>query len=283
VSTKYGDVYAGDGVTNPGGTLSPSQYNATFLLLGSGGSGSMVNFNSELLGEGNFTATDLDALSLPDSTNDYKSSFGGFDFDKLQTIVSGSENVYGDEVVTLPSFASLSGNESLDGKVIVIDDGVSTSYTLSDAVTFMNGTASGQDGSGLIIVDGDLQIDSNLYYNNTALTDLKNLSSVAWIVKGNLTIGESVNQVVGSFFVIGDDSIGDGLHDGAVTTQSSNASQLVVYGLMMGRSFDFQRTYEGVYGQDEPAELIYYDGRILSNTPPGLRDFASVLPIISSE
>lgn len=283
LSTDRGDVYSRDGISNPPGTLSPSQYNATFLLLGSGGTGSIVNFDSELLGEGNFTAENLPDFELPDSTNDYTNDFGGFDFDKLETVVSGSENVYGDEIVTLPSFATLSGDESLDGKVIIIDGGSTTQYTISDAITFMNGTAAGEDGSGVIIVEGDLLIDSNLYYNNTALTDLKNLASVAWIVKGDLTIGENVNQIVGSFFVIGDDSIGDGLNDGTVTTEATNASQLIVYGLMMGRSFTFQRTYEGVYGQDEPAELIYYDGRIISNPPPGLRDFSSVLPIISSE
>jgi len=283
LSTQQGDVYSRDGLSNPSGVLSPSQYNATFLLLGSGGSGSVVNFNSELLGEGNFTAVDLPAQSLPDSTNDFTSELGSIDLTKLTTVVTGSQNVYGDEVVTLPSFASLSGNESLDGKVIVIDDGVSTSYTLADAITFMNGTAIGEDGSGTIVVNGDLRIDSDVYYNNTALTDLKNMASVAWIVRGNLTIGQNVQQVVGSFFVLGDDAIGDGVSDGAVTTEATNAAQLVVYGLMMARSFDFQRSYQGVYGQDEPAELLYYDGRILSNTPPGLRDFTTVLPIIASE
>ncbi len=282
LSTERGNVYSGGGITNPSGTLSPSQYNATFILLSSGGTGSIVNFNSELLGEGNITQEDASTMYLPDSTHDYENQLGSLEIDKLTTVVSGSENIYGDEVVALTSFATLSGDEALDGKVILVDDGSSTEYTISDAITFINGTSLGADGSGLIIVDGNLRIDANLYYNNTALTDIKNLASVAWIVRGNLTIGENVSQAVGSFFVIGDVT-NDGTNDGVITTEATSASQLVIYGLLMGRSFNFERTYEGVFGNDEPAELIYYDGRILSNTPPGLRDFASVLPIISSE
>jgi hypothetical protein len=283
VSTFQGDVFLNDGISNPPGTLSPSQYNATFLLLSAGGAGSIVNFNSEHLDGWTFTSEDADALEIPDSTNNYSSELGSLELDKLKTIVSGSENVYGDEVVTFPSFATLSGDESLDGKVIVIDDGVSTSYTISDAITFLNGTALGEDGSGVIIVEGDLRIDANTFYNNTALSDIKNLASVAWIVRGDLTFGENVSRASGSFFVIGDEAIGDNLSDGMITTLPADSSIFVTYGLMMARGFSFQRTYQGVFGIDEPAEAIYYDGRILSNTPPGLRDFASVLPIISSE
>jgi hypothetical protein len=281
-------VYSHYGISNPAGTLSPTQYNATYLILTSDAS-SIANFNSQLLGSGTFTDTNWTALNLPDSTNGYVGSLGKLDLTKLTTVTSGSANVYGNTITSLTDASTLTGNKFLDGKVYVVGASCcSGSYTINDSLTFTNGTAlpstgSSFDGSGVIVVNGDLTINANTYYNNTALLDVKNLASVAWIVRGDLTIGENVSQAVGSFFVIGDTSIGDGLHDGTITTLPTSAQQLNVYGLMMARSFTFQRTYQGTSGSDEPSELIYYDGRILANTPAGLRDYASVLPIVSQQ
>jgi hypothetical protein len=288
LSTDRGDVYVQGGISNPPGTLSPTQYNATFLILSSGDSGSVVNFSSELLGQNDFIDENAPDLTLPDATTDFRSELGRLDFDKLTTVVSGSENVYGDSVQTVTSLAGLSGTEFLDGKVIVVDNGLgccSQTHTLTNSVTFTNGTAvstsgSNFDGSGTIIVNGDLEITANTFYNNTALLDLENLASVAWIVRGDLTISENVSNLVGTFLVLGDDAIGDGVNDGTITTESTNAAQLVIYGLLMARAYDLQRTYEGVPGVDEPAELVYYDGRVIANPPPGLRDFTSTLPLI---
>ena len=132
------------------------------------------------------------------------------------------------------------------------------------------------------MVNGDLVIDSNVYYNATQVFDVKNIASVAWIVRGDLIISPQVSTLSGAFFVIGDDTL-DGSYDGAVVTQPVTATQLVVYGLMMARSFDLQRNYQGVFGNDEPSELFYYDGRAVLNIPPGLRDFTTTLPLITAD
>ncbi len=294
-STERGDVYVEGGVANPvsSGTLSPTQYNATFMVLSSGGTGSVVNFDSELLGENNFIDEEYllsDPLNLPDESTGYFSQLGRIDFDKLTDVGSGTTNVYGDTVTRLTSLSSFSGNTFLDGGVYIIDDGSgpNQSHSLSSVVTWTNGTAapstgSNFDGAGVIIVEGDLTLDANTFYNNTALVDLQNLASVAWIVRGDLTITGNVSSVVGSFFVIGDESIGDGLSDGNIKTEFSNSSQLVIYGLMMGRSYEFLREYEGPPGSDEPAELIYYDGRIIANPPAGVQEYASLLPFPANE
>lgn len=288
ISTEQGNVYGQSGISNPGGTLSPSQYNATYLLLSSNSS-AIANFNSELLGDGNFTATDWGEINLPDETNNYTSELGSLDLTKLTTVYAAGRNVYNNTVNTLSDMSSFAGDEFLDGEVYVIGATCCTgSYTINDTVTFTNGTAlpstgSNFDGSGVIVVNGDLTINANLYYNNTALLDIQNLASVAWIVRGDLTIGENVAQLVGSFFVLGDTAIGDGLHDGTFTTLETNAQQLSVYGMVMARAFSLNRSYGGTSGSDEPAEVFYYDGRILAHTPPGLREYASLLPLISSE
>ncbi|PIW36981.1 MAG: hypothetical protein COW24_02510 [Candidatus Kerfeldbacteria bacterium CG15_BIG_FIL_POST_REV_8_21_14_020_45_12] len=292
LSTERGDVYVQGGITNPVGssTLSPTQFNGTFMILSSGGVGSVVNFNSELLGDNNFVDENYlssDPLKLPDASTDYYSQLGRIDFDALTTVVSGSENIYGNSVTSASSLSAITSSSFLDGQVFVVDDGTGAgqSHNLTTAVTWTNGTAapstgSNFDGSGVIIVEGDLVIDANTFYNNTALVDLKNLASVAWIVKGDLIISGNVSSVVGSYFVLGDDFIGDGVSDGVVRTEPSSSSQLVVYGMMMARGFEFLRTYQGPPGSDEPAELIYYDGRILANPPAGLREYASLLPHI---
>lgn len=287
VSTERGDVYVGGGISNPAGVLDPPQFNATYLITSSGGAGSIVNFSSELLGEGNFIDENSDQITLPDADSEFRSELGRLDIDKLTTLVGGGPtNVYGNPVFTVPAVDFLPSLLLMNGIVVVVDDGSATQdHQVQDAVTFANGTnlptaGFDYDGSGTFIVNGDLTINANMFYEESALLHLDNLASVAWIVRGDLIIGENVTNLVGSFFVIGDDVIGDGISDGKITTLAASAQQLQVYGLMMARSFDFQRSYEGVPGQDEPAELIYYDGRVIANTPPGLEDYASVLPVV---
>ncbi len=287
VSTERGNVYVAGGIKNPAGPLSPSQYNATFMILSSNNN-SIVNFSSELLGEGNFTQEDYETLNLPSADNAFASTLGALKLDPLTTMVDGARNVYENEVVPLSSLASFTGDFFLDGAVYVIDNGLSghQTYTLSNPVTFINGTSAlptgPYDGSGVIVVNGDLVIDSNVYYNATQLFDVKNLASVAWVVRGDLIVSPQVSTLSGAFFVIGDDTL-DGSNDGAVVTQPATATQLVLYGLVMARSFDLQRNYEGVFGSDEPSELFYYDGRAVLNTPPGLRDFTTTLPLITAD
>lgn len=287
VSTERGNVYVRGGIENPTGTLSPSQYNATFMILSSTNN-TIVNFNSELLGEGTFTEEDYNQMNLPSADNAFSSTLGTLKLDHLTTAVDGVRNIYGNEVVALSSLASMSGDFFLDGGVYTVDNGLSghQTYALSNAVTFTNGTSAlttgPYDGSGVIVVNGDLVIDANVFYNATQVFDVKNLASVAWIVRGDLIVSPNVSTLSGAFFVIGDDTL-DGAHDGAVVTQPAIATQLVVIGLMMARSFDLQRNYEGVFGSDEPSELFYYDGRAVLNTPPGLRDFTTTLPLITAD
>lgn len=284
ISTDRGDVYVQGGISNPSGPLSPAQFNATFLLLADG---AITNFTSEQLGAGTFTDNTFGTITLPDATNNFTTELGSIPLGALTAVVSGGENAYGDTVTTMADFSSYTGDQFLDGGVYHVTGGTPP-YTVSDSITFTNGvalptTGNNVDGSGTIVVDGDLHIDANLFYNNTALLHLDNLASVSWIVRGDLTIGENVSQLVGSFFVLGDNTIGDGISDGGIITEPASAFQLTVYGLWMARSYKLQRSYEGQLDIDEPAELIYYDGRVIANTPPGLESLASTLPTLSAQ
>lgn len=284
LATEQGDVYARGGIENPYG-LSGSDPHATFLLFGSSGAESFVNFETALGSAGTLGAyTEYD---LPDVTVGYKNDLGRIDFEKLTTItnVATDQNVYGDTVVDmeLADFSTISGNYFLDGQVIVAQESGVDEFVLDNAVTFLNGTAvadsgANYDGSGTIIVNGDLRINANMFYQDSALVDRRNLASVAWIVRGDVIVGENVSNLVGAFFVLGDEIIGDGSSDGTVFTLPASDSQLTVYGMMMARGFDLQRSYKGQFGVDEPAELFYYDGRVLVNTPPGVKDYTATLP-----
>lgn len=286
-STAQGDVYASQGISNPSGTLSPAQYNATFLLVGNA-EGGFSAFTSEEQGE-TFTDDTYIPYYAPTAENNYQSALGSIDFEKLTTVLDGTNvNVYGDIVeryTTVSQWLAAEGSDDifLDGRIIVITGapGPLSSHVLPNSLTFRNGTSSqprsgAYDGSGTILVQGNLTIQNNVFYNKTALTHTRNLASVAWIVQGDLTITAQVSNLVGAFFVLGNNEGSAG----RMITQPASFSQLVVYGLAMAKGFTFQRNYQGLYGEDEPAELIYYDGRIVTNTPPGLRDVSSTLPFI---
>lgn len=272
LSTEQGDVYAYGGVENP--ALTPSQYGSTYLILTDG-------TLSEFTSESGYEYTDFGEVTLPDAAEGYRNAIGRFELDKLTTTVDGNENVYGDEVDTSVVASDFNGDFFLDGRVIYIN----TDVTVSNSTTFTNGTSSSPsstsyNGSGVVVVNGNLTLDASTYYGHTELFDIKNLASVAWIVLGDLTVSADVSNLVGSYFVLGDVT---GTYPGTFTTEPASNSQLVMYGLVMARSFDLQRTYFGLYGTDEPAELIYYDGRIIANTPPGLKDFTSTLPQFSGD
>lgn len=276
VSTESGDVFIGGDISNSSRSISPTQYQSTYLILADG---TITNFDSS--SGSSYEDNAYGPIEIPDGDNSYTSTIGEIDLEKITTIVSGTENVYGDTVVTTTSVPT--GATILDGEVLLIDDGSGNpaiqSYTLSDSLTISNGTSptpgTNFDGSGTIIINGDLTIDGNIFYGDTALSDIRNLASVAWIIRGDLTITGDVGHVAGNFFVIGDGTVGS---TGTITTEAAERVQLVVYGLMMAHDYNFQRTYEGTATLDEASELIIYDGRIITNTPPGLQDMVSVLP-----
>lgn len=125
---------------------------------------------------------------------------------------------------------------------------------------------------GTIIVDGDLRIRGNVYYDpnfNCASVPVgvdcrRALPTVGFVVRGGLNIDSDVTHIVGNFYVLGMVNTGD------------SDERLMVEGLMVAPLFNFQRGY---VENNDSAEWIRYDGRALVNPPPGFLDPAALLPL----
>lgn len=123
---------------------------------------------------------------------------------------------------------------------------------------------------GTIVVDGDLRIRGNVYYDpnfNCASVPVgvdcrRALPTVGFVVRGDLNIDSDVAHIVGNFYVLG--TVNTGVSD----------ERLMVEGLMVASLFNFQRDY---VENNDSAEWIRYDGRALVNPPPGFLDPAALL------
>jgi hypothetical protein len=91
------------------------------------------------------------------------------------------------------------------------------------------------------------------------------------VVKGNLTINNDVNKVVGGFYVTGTTNTVSDIN-------SNNTTPLVFKGLMISKNFSFGRKSAGTIENPTPSELMIYDGRIQTNAMLGMTDFSSALP-----
>lgn len=147
-------------------------------------------------------------------------------------------------------------------------------------------------GVGTVIVKGNLTVKGQMKYAKSGI------NSLGVIVLGKLTIepaaGIERQDIVGSYYVL-DSRVSNGLlqpsptaadcprYDGdigeaGVIDTVNNPQQLAVDGLMVARQFKLQRTYtkpsaRGGDAANAAAEYVYYDGRVVAATPPGLSTF----------
>lgn len=167
------------------------------------------------------------------------------------------------------------------GRVTSTDDLGPSNIDLGGKVYFKSGAytldthqiiVGEKNGSGLIVVDGNLIVNGDITYGSGAtLTEDRQLPSLGVLVTGDMTIDAKVSQLHGTFYVLG-----------KVTVQTSGTAsldqQLHVYGAMVAHEFDFQRQFLGTLDQPEAAEVIQYDGRLTANPPPGFQDLSKALP-----
>src|SRR3989344_5263816 len=275
LQTKYSDIY---GRRDISGVAPPPGYNATFRILAGG---SATNFSSAR-GLDFWVDPNFGPINFPTPETRYANVLGKLDIDSLLCDFGGAgtcKNQGGKTVVDLTAPGQdLSGNENLGGKIYYSNGDLTT----NNPIQFLNGQ-NFADGSGTIIVNGNLTINADITYDaaSGSFTKFRNLASAAWIVKGDLRIDGGVKKLAGNFIVLG-----NGLSSceppvagcGQIFSCFSGvcSDQLAVSGLMMARRFNFERQY---LDQLEGSELIIYDGRLLANTPPGLGDFAQALPI----
>lgn len=306
LQTRLGDIYATGKIGDESVSLPPggNSCNSTFLIT----SASTITGFCSASGEnivspsGALVPTkqpDSTRIPFPTAENTYQNILGRFDLVGIEKVVKtiGTQkyNKYGSEVAPLPSTADLSTDwqtamvsngtplgKTLGGKVYVVGDGTS-SYNLDTDMNFNNGNA-GVSGAGILIVNGNLTILSDMSYpadnasgNVTILdsstpprVDLRRLASLMIVVKGDLTIENTVQNIVGAYYVTGNVN--------TATDIGTNQYPLTVHGLMIAKQFNFLRKFAGTIENPLPSELIIYDGRLQSNPLQGMIDFASALP-----
>ncbi|MFH2136413.1 MAG: hypothetical protein ABII19_02160, partial [Patescibacteria group bacterium] len=231
-----------------------NKYNATYCI---SSTGAILNFRS---GEG-CVRTPFESFDFPKSGNLYTNVFGKID---LAGILAGKYGL----VKNIAGGADIP--DLLAGKIYYKNGDLTIG-----AKTFNNGSGR-QDGSGLIVVRGNLTITGDIAYQAGAVTNLKNLASVGWLVlddgsgtKGKVIINPSVEKMVGAFYA--EDEISTGTTNNRRTDQS-----LTVRGLMLAHKFNFERLWQSA---ERGSEQVIYDGRVLANTPPGMADLMRALPV----
>lgn len=255
LETLYGEIYSKNYVRSPSAFVPLlGKYNATFCIEPAG---TITHFTSEssCLIEG------FEIINYPKTINRYTNVLGKIDLDG---ILSGQ---YG----TVKEITDESEIESMLGGKIYYHEGDLT----VGVKEFLNGVGK-QNGAGLILVKGNLNIVGNISYQSGNVSNLKNLSSIGWMVlddgtgtKGNINIDKSVEEIVGAFYAEGTVSTG-------TTGDSKTEVPLTVKGLMLARMFKFERMWASAI---RGSEQVIYDGRVLANTPPGMTDIVKALPV----
>ncbi len=169
-----------------------------------------------------------------------------------------------------------------------------------------NGTTTGGKNTAqrtTVVVDGNLNIQYNIIAADRAKDDdlisaipaivaadsIRDLPTIAFVVKGNVIIDPKVNKLTGAFIVTSTDtnqqpSVSGGIfstgndNDPAFCTGADKqCNPLKITGLLFARLFEFQRI--GSLDQaDKPAEQVIADERLFLNPPPGLEDVTKALP-----
>ena len=265
VETVGGDIYAQEGLGSLQQGITPEdKFNATYMLQSDG---SIVHFSSlcedsDVCSDSGWVSDRIGALNLPDQESNYQSELGPLD---IKGLLAGQ---YG-EVMNISNSSQVP--YLLGGKVYYAKDDLVLYYKY-----YKNGIGD-KSGAGTIVVRGDLHIKSNQYYQSSAMAELKNLASVGYIVLkkadgtgGNIYIDSNVKKMVGNYFTEGE------IYTGS-KGESAQDWPLKVQGLMVAKKFNFERRHSNLQSQ-APAEKVIYQGRVISNPPPGFTQIAKALP-----
>lgn len=294
-SVERGSIYSGSHIF---GRYAPPQgrYNASYLIEAGG---TITNFVSEItLGEqdqqGEIGNRPWTINFLKPLGTHYANALGFVDYlGLIYTFDAGPpiKNKYGSEIVQFdptdpgePNDSLISilnddpGDPPLGGQIFYASSTgqASTNLILPAGTPLKVKIGSGADrGSGIIIVDGNLEINSNITYETGAVSNLLDIPSLVWIVRGDVTIDPSVTKISGTFIVLGNGGAGSGQF-----SSGDGNTQLEIMGNVLARRFNLERTWYDTASL-EPAELFINDGRLQANPPPGLTDFSRAVPRFS--
>ena len=273
----YGDLYSKGSITTPSPfTSNFKQVNATYCIDSGLGAGGITHFTNDptKCASGSLNVN----ISLPKKGTNYSNVLGRIKLNGYSATLVPDQTVLGTGK-KYPNWQQISNLDTLPAILggNVYDTVTGGNWTIS-AKTLTNAGVGG-NGSGLLIVRGNLTITGNITYAAGFISDLKRLASLGILVlddgaghPGNITISPSVSNISASIYAEGEVSTGS---TGDPTTDIG----LVINGVVVAKQFNFQRVYPG--GVGKPAEQILNDGRIIVNTPPGMNDFIASLPSVS--
>ncbi len=226
IQTQYGDIYGGNDVSLAPPPAGSNQYTGTYLILSNGTiQGIAGNYASSQTGAPTSSLIEpgLDPLvpnyGLPFGPN----ALSKIDVDALITVTNG-QNRFGHTVDTFATgdvdaeLAALPHPDILDGRVYYYNGDA----TIDQDITISRGdVTAGTTGNGLIIIDGDLTINADIYYEPTTasspLQDITEMPSAAFIVRGNVYVNSLVHDLSGVFVAIDADP-NDSIESGVIST-----------------------------------------------------------------
>ncbi|MDD5749653.1 MAG: hypothetical protein PHO91_02595 [Patescibacteria group bacterium] len=283
--------------------------NASFLIESGG---TIRNFISSSTLEGRYqgempSRPAIDFFSYLSQSGKYQNVLGTVDYRGLITPAyqSGGNayNKYGSQVVrhNNPNTFSDQFNQVTNGKTIHFQGNLTTGgFSIKLGET---GIILPQNASVVVVVEGDLTITSNIIYDpSTAVSNLKMIPSIVWVVRGDVYVHPEVSTIAGTFIILGaEDSTtcsgglpqcsldpydaDDASCGRFVSCNSNNPGQcannsLTVNGNVLARRFELCR---GFYDPAnlQPSELFINDGRLQANPPFGFVDFSRMIPRFS--
>lgn len=276
-----GDIYAKGEIKNKY-PLAANKHNA-FIIETSSNNIYQVYASSSL---NNLLNRPVISFPTLGATGKYTNVLGSIDYNGLITEVGETgKNKYGSVIDNIVDNSLKWQQIDNNGGEILLENTVYYSQNpriIDGAELVIKSGKNSQNASGVFVFGGGpVWITNNIKYsaNNSEANNLKNVSSLVWIIKGDLFIDPSVTEISGTFIILGDGtSCDDGTEWGCgrfISSENSSPNQLKINGSVLARKFVLNRTYST---NNEPAEQFINDGRLKVNPPAGLQGFAKNLP-----
>ncbi len=242
VQTLYSDIYAQENIGLAPPPRGTGTYTATYLILANGDiQGIPSYYTSSQTGEptSGYYEPGLESLIEDAGYPVGRDALSQIDVDNL-IAANDENNAYGNLVHNYDNSGSSSVNISpdltsgpLNGEVFYFHDADNGLYQVNDIIRFNKGESQINQtaGHGLVIIDGDLEINSPIYYekrcnglageticttNNECdsgevcraveLDDVSEMPSVAFIVRGNIYVNSQVNELAGVYVALDPDT-----------------------------------------------------------------------------
>lgn len=287
-----GSIFSGGNIYSPSGPPL-GKYNAAYIIEASGDITNWYSENAYRFSRGN----DVPTFITDSGSGVFSNVLGRLDYTGLVTdVTTGSPPTATEDLGTNKFGATI--NYYYDENPIPWGSWIFNNelwYMPNDVTITGMVIEQGEDpdwgvrtsGAGIMVVNGDLAITGNITYGASVnIGHLKQIPSLVWIVKGDVTIAPAVTRVAGTFILLGD----GGSDCPAISTTHApdgcgrfstgdSGTQLVINGSVLARQFNFQRTHST---SGAPSEQFQPDGRLQANPASGLSDFSRSVPRFSS-